>query len=51
MGIKSRNMPKTVGSTLIGGAGGMLAASVTMPLLEMATGAFFEGGSKEISVA
>lgn len=48
MGIKTKNFPKNIGSTLIGGGGALAAASLATPVMELALTALnFEGGQAE----
>ena len=46
MGIKSKNAPKVVGSTIFGGGAAVFASKSMMPVLEAVSGgAGFEGGN------
>ena len=49
MGIKDRNFPKQIGSTVIGGVSGALGASGASSALSSISSLFmFEGGDKEV---
>jgi hypothetical protein len=48
MGVKTKNFPKNIGSTMIGGAGTMIAGNAAAPgLTALATALPFEGGGPE----
>ena len=50
MGIKSRNFPKNIGSTVLGGASGAIAAKTATATFQTISALLFEGGEKELSL-
>lgn len=47
MGVSSKNAPKVIGSSILGGGAAVLSTNVMGPVLE-AMGGFMEGGAPEV---